>query len=189
MAKGNAMVLAVDDNPKNLQFLSKLLTEEGYEVGVAQDGLQAINFVTKNQPTLILLDIMMPEMDGYEVCRELKSNMITRHIPIIFLTAKTDTKDIVKGFEAGGVDYILKPFSSEELLARVKTHVELNRLRGMLPICSKCKKIRNEDDLWQQIDRYIEEHSEILFSHGLCPECMKNMYGNQPWYKKLYGGE
>ncbi|MFO7754114.1 MAG: response regulator [Desulfobacteraceae bacterium] len=186
MTKNKPMILAVDDNPKNLQFLSRLLSDEGYEVGVAQDGLQAINFVTKNQPTLILLDIMMPEMDGYEVCRELKSNVITRHIPVIFLTAKTDTEDIVRGFDAGAVDYILKPFSSAELLARVKTHVELNRLRGLLPICSKCKKIRNDENLWQQIDQYMEEHSDVMFSHGLCPGCMKEMYGDQPWYRKMF---
>jgi CheY-like chemotaxis protein len=102
MAKQKTLILAVDDKPQNLQFLGKLLADNGYEVGLAESGQQALNFVIKNEPDLILLDIMMPEMDGYAVCKRLKADFGTRHIPIIFITAKTDTQDVVKGFDAGG---------------------------------------------------------------------------------------
>jgi DNA-binding response OmpR family regulator len=178
------LVLAVDDNPQNLQFLGKLLSDNGYEVGMGQSGAQALNFVKKNEPDLILLDIMMPEMDGYEVCRRLKADLTTRHIPIIFLTAKTDSTDIVKGFDLGGVDYVTKPFNTAELLARIKTHVELKALRGLLPICSQCKKIRDDEGFWKQVDSYLEEHSEIVFTHGICPDCLTVLYGEKDWFKK-----
>ncbi len=183
MKKGKALILAVDDNPQNLQFLGKLLSENGYEVGMGQNGRQALNFVKKNEPDLILLDIMMPDIDGYEVCRSLKADLATRHIPVIFLTAKIDSNDIVKGFEAGGVDYVTKPFNSAELLARVKTHVEIKILRGLLPMCSKCKKIRDDEGFWKQVDSYIEEHSEVTFTHGICPDCLTELYGEKDWFK------
>nr|NJM03058.1 response regulator [Desulfobacula sp.] len=184
MKTGKALVLVVDDNPRNLQLLGKLLSDNGYEVGMGQSGPQALTFVKKNEPDLILLDIMMPEMDGYEVCRQLKSDFATRHIPIIFLTAKTESADIVKGFEAGGVDYVTKPFNSAELLARIKTHVEIKILRGLLPICAKCKKIRDDEGFWKQVDTYIEEHSGATFTHGICPDCLTELYGEKDWFRK-----
>ncbi len=179
------LVLAVDDKPQNLQFLGKVLSDSGYEVGLAQNGQEALNFVKKSEPDLILMDIMMPGMDGYEVCEQLKNDFSARHIPVIFLTAKTDTEDIVKGFDVGGVDYVTKPFNSAELLARIKTHLELRTLRGLLPMCSKCKKIRNDGGFWKQVDSYIEEHSQVSFTHGICPECLTELYGDKDWFKKI----
>ena len=179
-----SLILAVDDKPRNLQFLGKLLTENGYDIGVAQDGYQALKFVRKNAPDLILLDIMMPGMDGYAVCRHLKDNLSTRHIPIIFVTAKDDSEDIVKGLKAGGVDYITKPFNSAELLARIAIHIEIKTLRGLLPICSQCKKIRDDDGFWMQVDEYIEAHSQAMFTHGICPDCMVDLYGDKEWFKR-----
>lgn len=183
MSKRKFLVLAVDDKPQNLQFLGKLLSDSGYEVGMAQDGQQALNFVRKNEPDLILLDIMMPDMDGYEVCEEIKKDFSLCHIPIIFLTAKTDSKDIVKGFDVGGIDYVTKPFNSAELLARVKTQIEIKILRGLLPMCSKCKKIRDDEGFWKRVDSYIEEHSQITFTHGICPDCLTDLYGEKDWFK------
>jgi DNA-binding response OmpR family regulator len=177
------LVLAVDDNPQNLQFLGKLLSDNGYEVGMAQNGQQALNFVRKNEPDLILLDIMMPGMDGYEVCERLKKDFFAQQIPIIFITAMTESQDIIKGFEVGGADYVTKPFNSGELLARIKTHIEIRILRGMLPMCSKCKKIRDDEGFWNQVDSYIEEHSQVTFSHGICPECLVKLYGDKDWFK------
>ena len=185
MTHQKLLVLAVDDKPQNLQFLGKLLSDNGYEVGMSQNGRQALNFVKKNEPDLILLDIMMPDMDGYEVCEQLKKDFTARHIPIIFLTAKTDSKDIVKGFDVGGADYVTKPFNSAELLARIKTHIEIRTLRGLLPMCSKCKKIRNDEGFWKQVDLYIEEHSQITFTHGICPDCLTELYGDKDWFKKM----
>jgi DNA-binding response OmpR family regulator len=178
------LILAVDDNPRNLQFLGKLLSRRGFEVAMAQSGQQALNFMLKKEPDLILLDIMMPEMDGYTVCEKIKANFATRHIPVIFLTAKTEISDIVKGFEVGGVDYVTKPFNSEELLARVKAHVEIKILRGLLPMCSRCKKIRDDQGFWEQVERYFEAHSDVTFSHSICPGCMEKLYGDSDWYRK-----
>ncbi len=184
MTTKKSLVLAVDDKPQNLQFLGKLLSDNGYDVGMAQSGQQALNFVIKDEPDLILLDIMMPEMDGYAVCKKLKSDFGTRHIPVIFLTAKTDTSDVVKGFQLGGVDYVTKPFNSAELLARIKTHIEVKILRGLLPMCAKCKKIRDDEGFWKQVDSYLEAHSQLTFSHGICEDCMDDLYSDTPWYKK-----
>ncbi len=185
MSNKKPMILTVDDNPQNLQFLGKLLSDNGFEVGVAQNGQQALNFVDKNEPDLILLDVMMPDMDGYEVCKILKADFGTRHIPVIFLTAKVESKDIVKGFDVGGVDYVTKPFNSAELLVRIKTHIELKVLRGLLPICSNCKKIRDDKGFWSRVDSYIEAHSQITFTHGICPDRLNDLYGGQDWYNKM----
>lgn len=118
-------VLVVDDMQENLKVVSNFLKEEGYKIALALDGKSALNIIDSHPTDIILLDIMMPEMDGYEVCKKIKQNNKTKDIPIIFLSAKNETKDIVEGFKTGGVDYILKPFNKEELLARVQTHVEL----------------------------------------------------------------
>ena len=123
------LVLIVDDMPENIQILITFLEHESLEIAIAQSGLDALAIVAQEAPDLILLDIMMPVMDGFEVCRRLKSNPTTHEIPIIFLTAKTESADIVRGFECGAVDYITKPFNMKELTARVFTHLELKRAR------------------------------------------------------------
>jgi adenylate cyclase len=118
----------VDDTPANIQALSAVLMEKGYLVSVATNGRQALEVLARVRPDLILLDVLMPEMDGFETCRRLKASS-AHDIPIIFLTAKTDTDDIVQGFELGAVDYVAKPFNTHELLARVSTHLTIDRLR------------------------------------------------------------
>jgi len=118
-------ILIVDDTPKNLQVLGNLLQNNEYEVEFATNGKAALNWIEEDNFDLILLDIMMPEMDGYEVCEKLKSNNNTKNIPIIFLTAKIDTESIVKGFKLGAADYVTKPFNKEELLARISTQLTL----------------------------------------------------------------
>lgn len=183
------MILIVDDNPQNLQLLGKHLNNSGYALSFAMSGVEALSFLrdAKQLPMLILLDIMMPEMDGIEVCRELKKDDRLKHIPIIFLSAKSELEDIIKGFNAGGVDYITKPFFAQELLARIKTHIELKKayaeittLRGILPICANCHKIRDDQGFWQQVEQYIQQHIDVQFSHGICPECMKELYPEIP---------
>jgi diguanylate cyclase (GGDEF)-like protein len=119
-------ILIVDDNPQNLKVLGAVLMEAGYAIHIAQSGEQALKSLETLKPDLILLDIMMPGMDGYEVCRAIKSDPLTERIPVIFLTAKIEEEDVVKGFETGAVDYVTKPFSSAILLARVRTHVRLS---------------------------------------------------------------
>lgn len=125
-------VLIVDDVPKNIQVAANILQEEGYQMAFAQNGKTALSMVQSNKFDLILLDIMMPGMDGFEVCERLREEPATRNIPIIFLTAKTDTESIVRGFEIGAMDYVTKPFNGSELLVRVKTHLDLNRTKEKL---------------------------------------------------------
>lgn len=118
-------ILIVDDIPDNIKVLHAILRREEYEITYALNGKDALMLCVSNSFDLILLDIMMPEMDGYEVCKHLKSKDKTRDIPVIFLTAMVDKDSIVKGFELGAHDYVTKPFNSKELVARVKTHLEL----------------------------------------------------------------
>lgn len=121
------LILIVDDIETNLKLLGLVLQEHNYDVSIASSGKEALTILETEIPDLILLDIMMPEMDGFEVCRRIKSRNRTKEIPVIFLTAKTETEDIVRGFELGAVDYITKPFKSYELLARVSTHLQLKQ--------------------------------------------------------------
>ncbi len=125
-------VLIVDDIPSNLNFLSEVLYEEGIGVILATNGKDAIDIARQKVPDLILLDIAMPVMDGYEVCAALKDDPGTRDIAVIYLTARTEPEDILKGFETGAVDYILKPFNAAELIARVKTHLDLKEKSAAL---------------------------------------------------------
>jgi class 3 adenylate cyclase len=121
-------ILVIEDTPANIQTLSAILKGAGYEMSIATNGRQGLEALERIRPDLILLDIMMPEMDGFETCRRIKASTAWREIPVIFLTARTDTADIVRGFELGAVDYVAKPFNAHELLARVNTHLELDHL-------------------------------------------------------------
>ncbi len=122
-------ILIVDDTPKNIQILATILRNEGYQLNIAQNGLQALAIVEEIIPDLILLDVMMPEIDGFETCKRLKAINKIKNIPIIFLTAKVEVDDIVNGLKLGAVDYINKPFKQVELIARVKNHLELKFAR------------------------------------------------------------
>lgn len=184
-------LLVVDDNPENLAILYKTLRDE-YELTGASNGKDALRLVQTTNPDLILLDIMMPEMSGFEVCRTLKEQDAFRDIPVIFITALIEAADEARGFEVGAVDYITKPFKPAILKHRIITHLELKsqrealarknseleealarvkELSGLLPICMHCKKIRDDSGYWSQLETYISLHSQALFSHGICPEC------------------
>jgi DNA-binding response OmpR family regulator len=173
------LVLAVDDTPSDLDLLATVLGREGYKLALAKDGEQALEMITNQKPDLILLDVMMPGIDGLEICRRLKADQATLEIPIIFVTANTAPNEIIMGFQAGAADYVSKPFRFPELLARVHVHAELRRvqhevrtLRGILPTCAHCKKIRDERGTWHSIESYISQHSDAQFSHGICPDCI-----------------
>lgn len=127
-----SVILLVDDNPTNLGILVKSLSDSGYKVRVAQDGESAIAQIPYAKPDLILLDVMMPGIDGFETCRRLKLNPATQDIPVIFMTALTDVFDKVKAFQVGAVDYIIKPFRVEEVLVRARTHLGLQTLQNQL---------------------------------------------------------
>jgi CheY-like chemotaxis protein len=173
------LILAVDDTPEHLELLAKILEGNGYEPALAAGGLEALARVAQEQPDLILLDVLMPGTGGMEVCRRLKADPATQEVPVIFLTCKSDSHDILAGFAVGAVDYVAKPFRIPELLARVRVHVELRRarqeirtLRGILPTCAHCKRIRDEQGAWHTLEAYVAEHTEAQFSHGICPGCL-----------------
>lgn len=173
-------ILAVDDHPVNRRLLEGILEKE-YEIITATNGADALAICANECIDLVLLDIIMPEMDGYEVCERIKANLNTKHIPVIFLTAKTETKDIVKGFDVGGVDYVTKPFKKVELLARVKTHIELKTLRGILPYCCICGLIRDDTGVghgkgeWVKVDKFVTRKTDAQVSHSYCPNCLENV--------------
>ena len=155
---------------------------------------------------LILLDFTMPDMDGLEVLCRIKRDENLRDIPVIMVTGNTDVKDLEAAFAAGASDYVTKPYKKVELVARVSSALRLKReidqrkiyeknlenknkelekalaeikvLRGFIPICASCKKIRDDKGYWSQVEEYIARHSEAKFTHGICPDCMVKLYPN-----------
>lgn len=149
-------ILVVDDRLENLQLLRKLLSEEGYSVRQAPDGALALSNIPRFQPDLILLDIMMPEMDGYTVCQNIKSNEHSKNIPVIFLSALDLTFDKVKAFELGGADYISKPFHPAEVIARVKNQLKMRQ--QSLQLDRQQEIIQTQR---QQVDALEAAHSQL----------------------------
>jgi putative two-component system response regulator len=143
--KAKPTILVVDDIETNIRILERKLIKENFTIKTANNGITALAMIEDSKPDLILLDVMMPEMSGFEVCKILKSNPTTQSIPIIFLTAKIETEDIVKGLNAGAVDYVAKPFNHAELLSRIKTHTELKRLQDNLEqaVADRTKKLND----------------------------------------------
>lgn len=183
-------ILIVDDERQNIKVLNEFLRDT-YKIMAAKNGAQALKAAQGNiVPDLILLDIMMPGIDGYDVCKKLKANEKTKHIPVIFVTAVTETQDAARGFQAGAVDFIEKPLDPVMAKARVDLHIKLHKtmadlkealsqvkkLSGLLPICMYCKKIRDDTGYWNQIEAYIDTHSEAQFSHSICNECAEKHY-------------
>jgi sigma-B regulation protein RsbU (phosphoserine phosphatase) len=147
-------ILLVDDNPTNLQVLFQTLDGHGYNLLVAKNGETALSITRKALPNLILLDIMMPGIDGYEVCRQLKADPTTKEIPVIFLSALGDTKDKVQGLDLGAVDYVTKPFQPDEVIARVKTHLTIYRLKREVQ--------EQRDELEHELQVVAEEQRKLL---------------------------
>lgn len=139
-----AQVLIVDDNPVNLKVLRQVLEDEGYNILIATNGPNALKLAAQAQPEAIFLDVRMPEMDGYEVCRRLKAEEANESIPVLFITADDHTEALVAGFDAGGVDFITKPFRKEEVLMRLKTHLSLSRLTSELTHKNQLLEQENE---------------------------------------------
>lgn len=186
-------ILIAEDDLVSRRVLEATLVKWGYDVVTCSDGAEAWQALQlKDAPKLAILDWMMPGMDGIEVCRKVREEENPEPTYIIILTAKDRGGDIVTGLQAGADDYVTKPFDREELRARVQVGVrivglqksladrvreledalkQVKQLQGFLPICSYCKKIRDDQNYWQQIESYITEHSEALFSHSICPDC------------------
>jgi sigma-B regulation protein RsbU (phosphoserine phosphatase) len=191
-------ILIAEDDLTSRSILAAVLTKAGHEVVETVDGAAAWAALQRPDASrLAILDWMMPAMDGLEVVRRVRALRPERPPYIIVLTAKGAKADIVTGLNAGADDYLTKPFDAGELRARVEVgrrmvetrdalaaKVEelghaldhIKTLRGIVPICASCKKIRDDKGYWNQVEVYVRDHTEARFSHGICPECMKRLY-------------
>jgi PleD family two-component response regulator len=161
-------VLVVDDTPDNLAVLVRTLGGAGYEVLAAENARETLEIVQESTPDIFLLDVMLPEMDGFTLCRRLKEDKRTVDIPVLFITARTSTQDVLRGFDAGGVDYITKPVNPAELLARVRTHVrlhealvELDRLRDLALDANPLTQLPGNNTIARKIQEAIKQRDPL----------------------------
>jgi DNA-binding response OmpR family regulator len=188
-------ILIAEDDLTSRRILEGILGKWGYAVVTTSDGLGALEALQRKEaPPLAIVDWMMPGMDGVEFCHQMRKTKTHTPTYIILLTSKGQQDDIVAGLESGANDYIRKPFDREELRARIRVGervvelqsalaerirmleealAKIKTLHGLLPICCYCKKIRNDQDYWQQIEAYVADHSQAEFTHGICPDCIE----------------
>jgi two-component system cell cycle response regulator len=234
-------ILIVEDSHTQAEQLRHVLEVNRYKVTIAYNGDEALDALVRRRPTIVISDVIMPGMDGYELCRRIKRMEDAKHIPVILLTQLSSPHDIIKGLECGADHFITKPYNKDYLLSHIQ-YIFVNRelrktsmadlgieiffagqkhfltsdriqildllfstyeavmqknreleqinakllrsletikkLSGLIPICSHCKKIRNDKGYWQQLEIYIKEHSEAEFTHGLCPDCERSIYSS-----------
>jgi len=192
-------VLIAEDEAISRRLLVSNLKKWGYEVIETSDGAQAWEELSKpDSPNLAIVDWMMPEMDGVDICRKLRSNTDSTFKYIVLLTARSNKEDIVAGLESGADDYIQKPFDQAELRQRIRAGERIVRLQrslemkveelqealdnvrqlqGILPMCAWCRKVRDDDTYWMKVEDYFEKHSMAAVSHGICPNCAEEMKG------------
>jgi len=190
-------VLIAEDDPVSRRLLQAALIKWGYEVTVTSTGKEAWQALqATDAPSLLILDWLMPEMDGVEICREVRQLPALKSAYIILLTSRGSKEDIIKGLEAGADDYVTKPFDHGELRARVQVGsrvvqlqsalaervneleeaiASVKTLQGLLPICCYCKKIRDDGNYWHRVESYISGHANVRFSHGICPDCNEKL--------------
>ena len=186
-------ILIADDDPIGRTLALRALAGCGVDVLLAEDGHVAWRFVReRTEPTVLVLDRLMPGIDGLDLCRRARLLPASPPLYIVMVTGASETADVTAGLEAGADDYVVKPFDSAELKARAQVGMRVvalqesvarrlaeleqalasvKQLRGLLPMCAYCKKIRVDDKYWQQLEGYLSDHSEAEFTHGVCPEC------------------
>jgi phosphoserine phosphatase RsbU/P len=186
-------ILIADDDAVSRRMLEVICRSWGFDVVPASDGEAAWRILNaEDPPPLVLLDWMMPGIDGLEVIRRVRNQTSSKPVYIILLTARSSREDVISGLLAAADDYVTKPFDRQELYARLQAGMRIVRLQldlaakivdleaalsrvktlqGLLPICSYCKRIRNDSNYWQQVESYVAEHSEAEFTHGVCPQC------------------
>ena len=173
-------VLIVEDDPFFLRVLHKRITNEGYQVMTAADGREGMKAIVTFEPDLVISDWMMPEMDGLDLCRQIRADRQDRYTYFILLTGRSGKDSYLTAMDAGIDDFITKPVDGDELKARLRVaerilglRERMDALEGLLPICSYCKRIRNDQEQWSALEGYIEKRSRAEFSHGVCPDCYK----------------
>jgi sigma-B regulation protein RsbU (phosphoserine phosphatase) len=194
-------ILIAEDDAISRRLLESSLQKWGHDVVAVSDGRSALEILqAKDAPSLAVLDWMMPEMDGIQVCRSARGPTTERILYVILLTAKGQKEDIVAGLEAGADDYLVKPFDREELRARLNAGIRIvtleqaladrvqqlehaltreHELQGLLPICSYCKKVRDDQNYWHEVENYVSQRSAAVFSHGICPHCRDSVLKTQ----------
>ncbi|MBF0508980.1 MAG: response regulator [Deltaproteobacteria bacterium] len=177
-----ARIMIVEDEAITARELAHELQELGYEiVSIVVSGEKAVRLAEENHPDLILMDIkLVGSMDGIEAAQEIKNKS---GVPVIFLTSWAEDEFLARAKVTEPFGYLLKPYNIRELRAciemalyRAEMEAKVKKLSGLLPICASCKKIRDDQGYWQRIEKYIQEHSEALFTHGVCPDCVKKLY-------------
>jgi len=188
-------ILIAEDNLTQQLMLKATCSELGYDPVVTGDGLTACEIMLKpDAPKLAIIDWMMPGMDGVEVCRKIREVKSYDPAYLIMLTSRDDPEDIVKGLQSGANDYMVKPYNVQELQVRIgvgcrfvelqamltgrikeleSAQAQIKTLQGILPICTYCKKIRDDQQYWQQVENYVTDHTQVHFSHAVCPDCYK----------------
>ena len=190
-------ILIAEDDPVSKKVLELLLGKWGYEIKSSSSGDEAWKLLQEeDSPDLVILDWMMPGLEGVEICRKARETEHSRSIYIILLTARGNKEDIITGLRAGADDYLTKPIFPEELHARLQVGervlglqknlssrvkeleeamAHIKKLQGLLPICSYCKKIRNDENYWEQMESYVSKYSDAMFSHSICPDCYEKI--------------
>ena len=198
MDNSEISILVVDDDPDILLATARILKKEGYQVLQAETGNQCLEKAYKEHPDLVLLDVMLPDILGTEVCAELRNNTDHQQKYILLMSGfKTSSNDQADGLDAGADGYIARPVSNRELISRVNSMVRLIRaererdhyilelekaaekikvLSGIIPICMHCKQIRDDKGYWNQLEEFISKHSDAQFSHSLCDACLEKYY-------------
>jgi phosphoserine phosphatase RsbU/P len=197
MAGSRVKALVADDDRVTATMLKGTLERWGLEVCVAHDGDHAWD-ILQQDPTIgvTILDWMMPGIEGPELCRRVRQDPARAHLYVLLLTARESRADLVAGLDAGADDYLVKPLHAEEFRARVHVALrvvalqarladrvseleaalsQVKQLHGLLPICSYCKKVRSDQDYWEQVDHYVAQHTDVQFSHGICPTCYETV--------------
>lgn len=194
-------ILIAEDDATSRRILEAVLKKWGHDVIATSDGAEAWEVLSSpGSPRLAILDWMMPELDGVDLCRRLRGEEPNGGTYVILLTAKSEKGDIVEGLDAGADDFVAKPFDRDELRARVAVGcriidlqvalaeriealeaamAHIQTLQGILPICMHCRKIRTDTNAWEEIEEYVEVHSEAQFSHGVCPKCLEEHYPDE----------
>lgn len=194
-------IIVADDEPVSRRLVQAILHQGGHEVLPAEDGGKAWELLCRNSAHMLIADWMMPGLDGLELVKRIRTQLDSdAYVYIIILTAKQQREALLKGLEAGADDYIRKPFSRDELILRVnagkrvlqweeqlrqknrelqKTLAEVKQLKGIIPICMHCKKIRDDRNYWHQLESYMMANAGADFSHSICPECLEKHYGDK----------